>query len=126
MSDRKIRGSMHVVAIGDQEGDGDPLNVISTKLGTVVTEYNVPLILANTQYARTLPAGCCAFSFRCRTSSAIRYAWQTGRVATSTSPYQTLTAGSEYSKENINLGATRTIYFAHATGGVMVEIEAWS
>lgn len=115
---RTTRGDIQPVVISGYEGEGGV---------TTPTEYNVPLIAANTEYSRTLPRGCRAVAFRCRTSAAIRYAWQTGRVAGSVAPYQTLAAGSEYFKENITLpDARRTIYFASTAGGVMVEIEAWS
>jgi hypothetical protein len=95
-------------------------------VGNTVTEYNVFLPAANTEYTQTLPAHCRAVSFRCRTSAAIRYAWATGRVAAPTAPYQTLPADAEYSIQDIHLvGADRVLYFASAAGGVVVEIEAW-
>jgi hypothetical protein len=90
---------------------------------TVVT-YNVTLTDADTEYSQALPTGCRAVAFRCRTAHAVRFAWETGKVATPTAPYQTLKAGGEYWKDHIN--ADLTLYLAGDEDGLIVEIEAWS
>ncbi|MGC9397120.1 MAG: hypothetical protein ACP5J4_19930 [Anaerolineae bacterium] len=90
-----------------------------------VTTYNVTLTSANTEYSQALPSGCRAVAFRCRTGYAVRFAWETGKVATPTAPYQTLKAGGEYWKDNINADGL-TLYLASDTAAVIVEIEVWS
>lgn len=90
-----------------------------------VTEYNLTLTNANTEYSQALPANCRKVIFRCRTEYDVRYAWVTGKVATPTAPYQTLKAGAEYGIDDVKL-ASSTLYFASSTAGVIIEIEAWS
>lgn len=92
---------------------------------TTVTEYNLTLTGANTEYSQALPAGTRKVCFRCRTAYDVRYAWVTGKVAAPAAPYQTLRASAEYAMDGIKL-ASATIYFASATAGVVMEIEAWS
>jgi hypothetical protein len=87
--------------------------------------YNVTLTSADTEYSQALPTGCRAVAFRCRSNAVVRFAWETAKVATPTAPYQTLRAGGDYWKENIN-AASLTLYLASATAGAIVEIEAWS
>lgn len=90
------------------------------------TLYKVTLTTADTEYEQTLPAGVRAISFRERTGSiAIRYAWETGKVATPTDPYYSLLAGESYWKENL-VAASVTLYLASGTAGAEVEIEVWS
>jgi len=93
---------------------------------TGITEYNLTLTLADTEYSQVLPNGTKAFALRCRTSDVVRYAFTTGKVAASVSPYQTLKASAEYWKDNVSLAAGITVYLASSTAGVIVEIEAWS
>ena len=90
-----------------------------------VTEYNVTLTAANTEYSQALPANARKLIFRCRTADTVRYAWATGKVATPTAPYQTLRASAEYALDGIKV-ASGAIYFASATAGVVMEMEAWS
>jgi hypothetical protein len=90
-----------------------------------VATYNVTLTSADTEYSQALPSGCRALAFRCRSAHVLRFAWETGKVATPTAPYQTLKAGGEYWKDNIN-AAGLTLYLASDTAEVSVEIEVWS
>jgi len=90
-----------------------------------VTEYNVTLTAANTEYSQALPANCRKLILRCRTADTVRYAWATGKVAAPTAPYQTLRASAEYALDGIKV-ASGIIYLASATAGVVVEMEAWS
>ena len=90
-----------------------------------VTEYNLTLTNANTEYSQALPANARKIIFRCRTAYDVRYAWVTDKVATPTAPYQTLRASAEYAVDGIKL-ASGTIYLASATAGAIIEIEAWS
>jgi len=91
---------------------------------TTPTIYNVTLTSANTEYSQALPANTREFRFICRTLYDVRFAWVTGKVATPTAPYLTLTAGVDYHSDNDNL-ASQTLYLASSTVGVVVEIECW-
>lgn len=92
---------------------------------TIVTTYNVTLTNVNTEYSQALPSDCRAFSFRCRTSYDVRFAYVTDKVAAPTAPYQTLKANGEYWKDNVH-PASLTLYLASSEAGVVVEIEVWS
>jgi len=92
---------------------------------TTPTVYNVTLTNADTEYSQTLPANTREFRFRCRTSYDIRYALESGKVATPTAPYLTLPAGSDYYSDWNNL-SSKTLYFASSTAGVVVEVEVWT
>ncbi|NBD34407.1 MAG: hypothetical protein GVY30_00225 [Chloroflexi bacterium] len=90
------------------------------------TTYVVTLTTADTEYSQALPTGVRAVSFRARDGSTeVRFAWETGKVATPTDPYQTLQPGREYFKENI-IAASETLYLASSTAGTEVEIEVWA
>lgn len=91
---------------------------------TTPTIYNVILVAADTEYSRALNTNTREFRFRCRTLFDVRFAFETGKVATPTAPYLTLPGGSDYWSDNDNLVAT-TLYFATDEAGVVVEIEAW-
>jgi hypothetical protein len=90
-----------------------------------VAQYTLELTTANTEYSQVLPSNTAAVQFQCRTSFDVRYAYVTGKVASSTEPYGTIKAGGIYWKENVKL-ASSTIYFASPETGVVIEIEAWS
>jgi len=104
----------------------NPATVDSADIPTTPNEYNVTLTNADTEYSQALPANCRKLIFRCRTTTAdVRYAWATGKVATPTAPYQTLRASAEYAVDSVEMGSA-TIYFASATAGVVMEVEAWA
>lgn len=116
-------GSLPVTVASDQGSLG---TVDSADIPTAPNEYNVALANANTEYSQALPATCRAVAFRCRNGAAdVRYAWATGKVAGPTAPYQQLAANAEYFKDTIE-AASKTLYFASGTAGVVVEMEAWS
>ena len=101
--------------------DGQTLS--ATQPGPV---YNTTLTTADTQYSRSMPAGCRRFEFQCRTSSDVRFAFETGKVATPTAPYMTLKAGTAYDSGPVNQGgAPSTLFLASSTAGVVVEILSW-
>ena len=97
----------------------------SVSEATGVTLYTVTLTNADTEYSQALPAGTKAFAFRCRSAVDVRFAFETGKVATPTDPYRTLPSGQEYYKEAVNLTG-KILYLASSTAGVVVEIEAWT
>ena len=88
-------------------------------------DYNITLTSANTQYSQLLPSSVREFRFRCRTIFDVRYSFTTGKVAASTAPYLTLPAGSDFFSDNNDLTG-KTIYFASAQAGVVVEMEVWT
>lgn len=92
---------------------------------TTPTEYNVTLTSADTQYSQALPANTKEFRFRCRTIFDVRYSFTTGKVATPTTPYFTLPAGSDYFSDKNDL-SSKTLYLASSEAGVIVELETWA
>lgn len=86
---------------------------------------NVPLTIANTQYPYQFPAEVKGFTFHCRTSFAIRYAYREGLVADSQPPYFTLKANTAKSQDDLKSRGALRIYFASAEAAVVVEIESW-
>lgn len=93
------------------------------------TVYNVTLTDADTEYSLDLPAGVVELSFQARTAAAVRFAWETGKVATPTAPYATVKAGSAYTEEfdPLREGSPdgRTLYLASAAAGTVVEVTVW-
>lgn len=93
---------------------------------STLTDYNLTLTNANTEYSQALPTSCRGFEFQCRTENEVRYASSTGKVAGPAAPYMTLKAGDYYYSPMINQSSSpSTLYFASATAGVVMEIRAW-
>lgn len=114
-----------VVAVGEGSIDADIGNVDPNRSSPTI--YNVTLTVANTEYSQAMPYYCRGFEFQCRTEHDIRFAFQTGYVATPTAPYMTLKAGDYYYSPDISQDtAQSTLYFASATAGAVVEIVSWS
>ena len=88
------------------------------------TEYNVAIVAGATEYPQALPANTRKYQFRSRGINDIRFAFTTGKVATSVSPFQTLPAGGVMPDSEINM-TSKTIYFA-GTAGDVVEIIVWT
>jgi len=88
------------------------------------TIYNKILTVADTQYSQALPSSTREFRVRCRTLFNVRYAWETGKVATPTAPYATIPAGLEYRGDDSDITGKK-IYLASSEAGVVVEIEVW-
>lgn len=93
---------------------------------TTPTVYTLYLTTANTQYTQTLPAGCKRFEWRARQLADVRWAFETGKVATPTEPYLTLRAGTAYDSGPVDFAASVTLYFASAVALTLVEIIAWT
>ena len=115
-----MAASLPVVLASDQT----PIEVEGQECGTV-SEYNVTMTSADTEYSQALPSGTRKLTMRVRDGTAARYAWDTGKVATPTEPYQTLRANSDYTIDGISLSG-KTIYFACASASKVMEIEAWT
>jgi len=86
--------------------------------------YNVTLTVADTEYPQALPSSTREFRVRCRTLFDVRYAWETGKVATPTAPYATILAGLEYRGDNSDITG-KSLYLASSEAAVVVEIEIW-
>jgi len=96
------------------------------EMATTPVQYITTLAVANTEYSQALPAGTKKFTVQCRDStSVIRWATVTGKVATPTDPYGTLKADRGMSEDALKLAAI-TLFLASATAGAVVEITAWS
>ena len=101
-----------------------PRETINAGDAVHVFERNIYLLVPDTEYVMRLPRWCVSVEFRARINVAIRYAWSPGRVAAPVGAYNTLAAGAEYFKEDIDL-ENATLYFASSEAGVMIEVEAW-
>jgi hypothetical protein len=88
-------------------------------------QFNVTLTEKDKEYYQLLPAGTKLLTFQCRASNDIRFAWETGKVASSVEPYMTLKSGGVYRLEGINTSGL-TLYLASGSAGVVVEVEAWT
>lgn len=89
--------------------------------------YNVTLTSANTEYSLELPANCRAWSMQARTAADVRFAFETGKVATPTAPYSTLKASGAFTSPELfqNNTGSLTLYLASATAGTIVEVVSW-
>lgn len=109
--------------VANDVSDATPLPVGGPAI--VPTLYAVTLTVANTEYSQALPANVREIAFRCRTQVDVRYAFATGKVAAPTEPYHVLRAGAEYALDEFK-AASLTLYFASATAGAVIELEAWA
>ncbi|MBA7597928.1 hypothetical protein ES703_04936 [subsurface metagenome] len=103
------------------------LTELAKKLNKAATPviYNVAMTLADTEYSQALPANTKRFSIHLRDMSEFRFAYETGKVATPTEPYETIPVGHEKHEEMIE-PASLTLYFASPAATKVAEIEAWS
>lgn len=118
----------------DADGDKAPLQVNAAgelvvsggipPADTPVT-YNVPMVLANTEYAQALPANTRRFCLQCQGNQDVRYAFVAGQVAGPIAPYGLLKAGYYYWEDQIDLVGV-TLYFACGVVGQVAEIVAWT
>lgn len=108
--------------------NGQRLGVLAVGLAdgaASATTYNIDVAVANVEYSQAIPDGTTHISFRCRDDATIRFAWESGKVAGPTAPYQTLRPGGEYSQTLLYTSGV-TLYVASSTAGVTVEVEVWS
>ena len=87
--------------------------------------FNITLTSADTEYSQLLPSGTKELRFTCRTLFDVRYAWETGKVATPTAPYLTLSAGRHMYSDMKDLSG-KTLYFASSEAGVVIELSTWN
>ena len=91
---------------------------------TAATKYAVAMTDANTEYSQAL-TDVKKFRIHTRDFTEFRLAYETGKVATPTDPYETVPAGAEKYEDNLNISSL-TLYFASATTGKTAEVEVWS
>lgn len=100
---------------------------MSTFAATPVV-VNIAMASDNTEYptgGHDL-SGYKRFEFQNRGASAIRFAFETGKVAGSTAPYMTLKGGEWYYSDHGTSMPTLKIYFAHTAGSSQtVELIKW-
>lgn len=113
-----LEGRMKVDAVitgGNESGDA-----------YVLSQYNLPLTLVDTEYDYNLPDGCKGFEFKNRGNAVVRYSFTAGKVATSLDPFYTLRSNWAYeSPGGIDLTGYK-IYFASSSLGQVMEIVTWS
>lgn len=85
-----------------------------------VTIYNKVMTGADTEYSQAIPAGYNHLRIQCQSANDIRFAWITGKVATSTAPYGIVKSGHVYETDFIP--SARTLYVACAVTGQVCEI----
>lgn len=87
---------------------------------------NKTLTNADTEYSVDL-TGVRAFSMQCRTAFAVRFAFETGKVAASSAPFATMKSGSAFDSPSPFAGTqfSGSIYLASSEAGVVVEIVKW-
>jgi hypothetical protein len=89
--------------------------------------YNVTCTNANKEYSQVLPTNTKKIILSVidgTDSDNLRISYETGKVATPTSPYKKYSQSIEYSIEDILYNGS--IYFASSLAGVVVQIECWS
>lgn len=85
---------------------------------------NKTLTSADTEYSIGIPSPTKQFTIQCRTAYDVRFAYETGKVATPTAPYSTLKSGTSYNEQDIE-GEDLILYLASSEAGVVVELILW-
>ena len=98
----------------------------SAELSTTITEYNITLTSADTEYSQALPSGTKKIEFWSRGKYAFRHSFVTGKVAGPTAPYFTAFANSCYESPGTANLTSKTIYFATDVPGDVIEMRVWS
>lgn len=95
------------------------------KVSTTPAPFTITMTNADTEYSQALPANTKKFTFQCRTAFDIRFAFATGKVASSTDPYMTLKSGQVYFEDELDL-TDKILYVACAETGKKLELITWS
>lgn len=109
-----------------QDHHTELLAAVGLLLATDSRTYNIRIAVINREYSQVLPDGTKALDLKTVDGTAIRWAFESGRVwnaarGAPVRPYSTLATNESYSKENLNL-IGKTIYFACSTAMPMVEL----
>jgi len=102
-------------------GSGGESSFSGVSPATTISEYNITMTNADTEYSQALPTNTKIIQFQCRGDYDVRYAFTTGKVATPTAPYFTLKAGCTAQEDSISLSG-KTIYFACSTAAQVIEL----
>ena len=87
-------------------------------------DYQIAITTQDTEYSLALPDQVKAIEIQCRDAADIRVSFTSGKVAGSTSPFQTIKSGTKYVKEHLYLNQ-HTLYVAAAAGSKVVEVRVW-
>ena len=112
-------------------------NEVVTKTGSVSTNseivsstptiYNIVMTLADTEYSQLLPDNTKRISANVQDGSSadnVRFAWETGKVATPTVPYLKFPQNVQVEESDLKL-TTKTLYFASSIAGKTIQIQVW-
>jgi len=88
------------------------------------TVLNVTMTDNNTEYSENITAGAKYFTLLCRDGTSFRYAFTTGKVASSVAPYMTCPTNGSV-KETVLISENRTVYLGCDSAGKVVEILIW-
>ena len=100
-------------------------DTVAKLMPTTPTKYALTLTSTDTEYSQALPVNTKKFRIHLRDYATFRLAYETGKVAASTDPYETIPAGSEKYEDGLNLSAL-TVYLASPVADKTAEIEAWN
>lgn len=95
-------------------------------LAAVPNVANLTLTSANTEYTYAFPNGTKHIDLHARTNATIRFAFETGKVATPTAPYASMKPGETWESPPLWGSATITLYAASPTAGTVLEIVSWT
>lgn len=93
---------------------------------TVPTIKLVDITDADSEYSYTFEDDVQKLLFHMRDSTALRYAFEPGKVATPTDPYMTLAANKDFDEDDLDIPSGTTVYFAAAAGSKKVELLYWT
>jgi len=100
----------------------DLLASIPKEASSTPTTYNVVMTNADQEYDQALPNGAKQITFFIRDLAKFRYAWVTGKVATPTAPYTEVPSPGVVFLDKLKMDS-KTLYFACATAGKIMQIE---
>lgn len=96
--------------------------IVTVSGAASATIYNVTCTLADTEYSQALGNDVKWVTMQPRTNVDVRFAFETGMVATPTAPYGTMKVGAPFGGPGPNGG---TVYVGSATAGTVVEIVVY-
>ena len=99
--------------------------VVRKDVGKTPAIYNKTLTSVDTEYSQALPDHTKKLTFQCRTAFDVRFAFETGKVATPTAPYGTIKANGAYDEKDLDL-VSKTLYLGCGSAGKVVEIVVYT
>lgn len=85
---------------------------------------HLSLAISDTEYEFLFPSAVENFSIQAHEAEDVRFAYQSGKVATPTNDYGLIKAGGSYYEPNVALSGI-TIYLATSAAPVTLEIIMW-